>query len=157
MNTLPTPTSHPAEVIQISPEALEVANTYLTCQSISETAKTLGIAEDTVSSYLGRTEVRSYVDQIFLDLGFNNRFKMRAAMDALIQRKFRELDESDQGSTKDIAELLEMSQKMTLAILDREIALKKLEQGSLKTQVNVQVNEATNYSSLIDKLINNNL
>ncbi len=157
MNTLPTPTSHPAEVLQISPEALEIANTYLSCQSIPETAKALGVTDDVVSSYLGRHDVRSYIDQVFLDLGFNNRFRMRDAMDALIQRKFRELDESDQGSTKDIAELLEMSHKMTLAVLDREIALKKLEQGSVKTQVNVQVNEASNYSSLIDKLINNNL
>lgn len=157
MNTLPTPTSHPAEVIQISPEALEIANTYLQLQSVPETALTMGVSEDTVAHYLGRQEVRVYIDQIFLDLGFNNRFKMRQAMDALIQRKFKELDESDQGSTKDIAELLEMSHKMTKDILDREIQLKKLEQSTVKTQVNVQVNEATNYSSLIDKLINNNL
>ena len=91
-------------------------------------------------------------------MGFNNRFKMRRAMDAVLARKFQELEEADVGSSKDIAELLALSHKMTMEQLDREIQLEKLRAGgeSVKNQVNVQINEGgdgTKYGALIAKLL----
>jgi len=149
------PTAHPAEAIMISPEALEVANAYLTLQDIKKVSEELDISSELVASTLARKEVRSYIDNIFLDYGFNNRFKMREAMDAIIQRKFQELDEAGIGSSKDIADLLALSHKMTMDTLDKLIQLEKIKESNIKSQVNVQINDAgSNYGNLIERLVN---
>ena len=89
----------PAETIQIAPEALEVANCYLQLQDARKVADSLDLPVTLVTEILSRREVKSYVDHVFMDTGFNNRFEMRAAMDALIKKKFQEMHEADVGST----------------------------------------------------------
>ena len=147
----------PAETLQIAPEALEVANCYLQLQDAKRVAQELDLAPTLVTEILSRREVKSYIDHVFMDTGFNNKFEMRAAMDALIKQKFQELHESQTGSTKDIAELLQISHKMSMDLLDREIQLEKLRQGpgGPQKQVNLQINEldGSKYSHLISKLI----
>lgn len=145
----------PAETLQISPEALEVANCYLTTNSSELVAQELGVPLDKVCNILARPEVRGYIDRVFFDMGYNNRFLMRRAMDAVIKRKFEELEEAGVGSGKDIADLLHLSHKMSMDLLDREIQLQKLRTESApQRQVNVQINDdGTKYSQLIHKLI----
>ena len=145
----------PAETLQISPEALEVANCYLQTNSSEVVAQELGVPLDRVCEILARPEVRGYVDRVFFDSGYNNRFLMRRAMDAVIKRKFEELEEAGVGSGKDIAHLLHLSHKMSMDLLDREIQLQKLRTESApQRQVNVQINDdGTKYSQLIHKLI----
>ena len=145
----------PAETVQIAPEALEVANCYLQLQDAKRVADELDLAPTLVTEILSRREVKAYIDHVFMDTGFNNKFEMRAAMDALIKQKFSELHESQTGSTKDIAELLQISHKMSMDLLDREIQLEKLRAGTAPTkQVNVQINDdGSKYSSLISRLI----
>lgn len=150
------PAHHPAEVISLDPEGLEVANCYLQTQSLRETADALGVSTELVASQLARREVKTYIDGVFRDMGFNNRFKMRKAMDILISKKFQELDEAGVGSSKDIADLLALSHKMTMEELDREIALEKVRGNNVRSQVNVQINEGgggSNYGSLLEKLL----
>ena len=148
----------PAEVVHIAPESLEVANCYLQLQDARAVADELGLPIELVSDHLGRREVKRYIDQVFFDTGYNNRFLMRRAMDALIKKKFQELDESDTGSSKDIAELLQMSHKMSMDLLDRELQLEKIRAGGSgpQKQVNVQINEGldgSKYSQLVQRLI----
>lgn len=149
---------HPAEVLEISPEALEIANCYLVKQSAQEVADELSISTELVTNILARREVKAYIDQVFFDTGFNNRFRMRDAMDAIIQKKFQELDEADVGSSKDILEILALSHKMTMETLDRQIQLEKLKGNNLRTQTNIQINEGggSNYHSLIERLVKSN-
>ena len=146
----------PAEVLDISPENLDVANTYLETQSIQQTADILSVSTDMVSQILTRREVRAYIDNVFMDVGFNNRFRMRSAMDALIQKKFQELEEAEVGSGKDIADLLALSHKMSMDVLDRQLQLEKLKEANLKSQVNVQLNDfgsGSKYNTLLEKLM----
>lgn len=149
------PTYTPAEVVQISPEALEVANAYLQNQNLQEVADTLDMPKEIVMDILAKKEVKAYIDNVFFNLGFNNRFLLREAMDAIIRKKFQELEESDMGSTKDIAELLALSHKMTMDEMSKAIELKKLEQSTIKSQVNVQINDngGSKYESLIQALM----
>jgi len=151
--TLPQTT--PAEVLDISPEALEVANCFLQLQDLAKVADELDISKDLVSQILAKKEVKAYVDHVFFNLGFNNRFRMRAAMDAVIQKKFQELEESEMGSTKDIADLLALSHKMTMDEMARQIELEKLRQTNVKNQVNVQINDGggTKYDNLMKTLM----
>lgn len=151
-------TTHlPAETIKISPEALEIANCYLQLQDIRQVASNLDLDPELVTTTLARREVRGYIDQVFFDTGYNNRFLMRSAVDALIKQKFQELEEAGVGSSKDIAELLALSHKMSMDLLDREIQLEKIRQGNPgpSKQVNVQINDGdgSKYGQLIHKLI----
>lgn len=149
------PTVHPAEAIAISPEALEIANTYLVHQDTKKVADELDISLDVVANILKRREVKSYIDHVFMDLGFNNRFRLRRAMDAIIQKKFQEMDEAGVGSNKDIADLLALSHKMTMSELEKLIEYEKVKESNIKSQVNVQINDGgSNYSTLLEKIIN---
>lgn len=149
----------PCELLEINPESLEIANSYLQLSDVQKVAETLQIPVAVVTQHLNKREVKSYINQVFFDLGFNNRFKMRAAMDAVLRKKFQELEEADQGSSKDIAELLSLSHKMSMEQLDREIQLEKLRgENQPKSQVNVQINEGgdgTRYGALIATLLGN--
>jgi uncharacterized pyridoxal phosphate-containing UPF0001 family protein len=68
------------------------------------------------------------------------------------------MEESGVGSSKDIADLLALSHKMSMDLLDREIQLEKARQGQAgpQRQVNVQINnegDGSKYGQLIHKLI----
>jgi len=147
----------PAEIVKIAPEALEIANCYLQLNDPRAVADTLGLEVETVTEYLKRREVKSYIDAVFFDSGYNNRFLMRRAMDALIKQKFAELEEAGTGSQKDIAELLALSHKMAMDLMDKEIQLEKIRSGTgPQKQVNVQINEGldgSKYSKLVHQLI----
>lgn len=149
------PTTTPAEVLTISPEALEVANAYLQNSDVNAVCEDLDLTRDYVVSILDRKEVKAYINSVFFNVGFNNRFTMRKAMDALIRKKFQELEESETGSTKDIAELLELSHKMTMQELSKQIELEKLQQTNVRNQVNVQINDqgGSKYENLMKQLI----
>ena len=153
------PTTTPAEVLEISPESLEIANCYLHFQDAHQVAENLEVPVHLVTVTLARREVKAYIDQVFFDVGFNNRFKMRSAMDAIIKKKFQELEEAEVGSNKDISELLALSHKMTMEQMDRQIELEKVRNQQVKSQVNVQINEAgpggdgTRYGRLIQQLV----
>lgn len=154
------PDASPAEYIEISPESLEIANCYLQTQDIRAVADHLEVAVDLVSDVLARREVKAYIDHVFLDTGFNNRYKMRRAMDAILAKKFQEMEEAQTGSNKDILEILALSHKMTMDQMDRQIQLEKVraERAGPKTQVNLQVNNegGTNYDRLLSKLMGQN-
>ena len=151
MNTLPVDT------VAISPEYLEVANAYLIKPSAEEVAQTLGISLVDVTKILADKTVKSYIHQVFMDVGFNNRYRMRAAIDKIIERKFQDLDEAGVGSNKDILEILALSHKMSMDLVDKELALEKLKTEAANkaaaAAVNVQINNNSNYGNLIEKLL----
>ena len=149
-------TTTPAEVLQISPEFLEVANCYLQNQDIVKVAELMDLPVPMVTQILQNKQVKSYIDNVFMNLGFNNQFKMRDAMDAIIRKKFQDLEEADVGSSKDIIEILALSHKMSMEYLQKQIDLEKLQQSNIKSQVNVQINDGgdgTKYGQLIKQLV----
>ena len=146
----------PAEVLEINPENLEVANCYLQNQDIVKVAELMDLPIPLVTQILHNKQVKSYIDNVFMNLGFNNQFKMRDAMDAIIKKKFQDLEEADVGSSKDIIEILALSHKMSMEYLQKQIDLEKLQQQNIKSQVNVQINDAgdsTKYGQLIKQLV----
>lgn len=156
-NTLPIAQDTGIEAIAISPENLEIANCYLQVQDVRAVAAELDIPVDTINRVLARREIKSYIDNVFLDIGYNNRFKMRSAMDAVLQKKFQDMEEAGIGSNKDIAELLALSHKMAIEHIDKQIQLEKIRlqnDPTIKTQNNIQINDAgSNYANLLSKLL----
>jgi hypothetical protein len=144
-------TTSPTQAVAISPEALEVANCFLATQDMQQVAEQLEIPLQIMS----RREVKAYIDHVFIEAGFNNRFKIREIMDVIIKKKMQELDEADIGSTKDIADLLALSHKMTMEHLDKQIALEKIRASAPQTQVNIQENNYgdSKYGKLLHELL----
>jgi hypothetical protein len=151
----PTP---PHQDLQVSPEDLAIANCYLTLQDIRAVGEELDVSAEIVAERLAQPALKRYIDHVYLDVGFNNRHRLGSAMDAVIKKRFQELEEAGIGSTKDIADLLMMKHKMTMDQLDRQIALEKIrrESSAPQNQVNVQINEAqpqSNYDRLLAQLM----
>ena len=152
---LPAPKQGATEIVAISPENLEVANCYLQLQDLRAVASEMGVSIAVISDILEKREIKAYIDNVYFDLGYNNRFKIRSAMDAVIAKKFQDLDEAGVGSSKDISELLALSHKMSMDHLSKQIELEKLRENNIRSQVNVQINDngGSNYTSLLNKLL----
>ena len=143
---------------RISPEGLEVANAYLELGNIPAVCARLKVDESEVSEVLAKREVKGYIDQVYLDTGYRNRFKLAEALDDLIDRKMEEAEESEIYTNKDLADLLQMAHKMRIEEMKAQTELKKAEAQSVKNQVNIQHNSELpfgqgNYGELIKKLL----
>lgn len=143
--------------IKMSPEGLEIANAYLELGSIPAVCVRLKIDENQVQEYLGKREIKAYIDQVYLDTGYRNRFKLANALDDIIDRKMEEAEESQIYSNKDLADLLQMAHKMRMDEIKAMAELEKAKAGNIKNQTNVQINELPfgqgNYGKLMEKLL----
>ena len=57
------------EITTISPEGLEVANSYLTLGNIRGVCEQLQVEEKKVVDILNKREVKKYIDTVYLDTG----------------------------------------------------------------------------------------
>ena len=145
-------------VTKMSPEGLEIANSYLEHGSIPAVCDTLGDTENEVAEVLNKREIRQYIDTVFLDTGYRNRFKLSETLDLLIEKKLEEAEETQIYSNKDMADLLAMAHKMRIEELKAQTEMEKAKAQTVKTQVNIQDNSGLpfgqgNYGKLLQKLI----
>jgi|TARA_R100000149_G_C5816108_1_gene97352 L-lactate utilization protein LutC len=144
---------------RISPEGLEIANSYLEKGNIKDVCTELALPEADVSEYLAKREVKQYIDQVYLDTGYRNRFKLADTLDTVIDKKLEEAEESEIYSSKDLADLLQMAHKMRMDELKAQAEIEKAKASSIKTQNNVQINAGEvpfgqgNYGELMKKLL----
>ena len=142
----------------MSPEGLEIANSYLEHGSIPAAATALAITEDTVSEALNKREIKQYIDTVYLDTGYRNRFKLSETLDLLIEKKLEEADETEIYTNKDMADLLALAHKMRMDEMKAQTELEKAKLGTIKNQVNIQDNGGLpfgqgNYGLLLKKLL----
>ena len=142
---------------KISPEGLEIANAYLQYGSIPSVSTQLGVAENIISEMLNRREVKQYIDTVYLDTGYRNRFKLADTLDTLIEKKMEEAEESEIYTSKDLADLLQMAHKMRIDEMKAQTELEKAKATNIKNQTNIQVNGGGfgqgNYGKLMEKLL----
>ena len=146
------------ELTTISPEGLEVANSYLTFGNIRAVVEQLGVAENKVVELLNKREVKKYIDTVYLDMGYRNKNNIASLLDEMIESKLDEAKESGVYSNKDLADLLQMAHKMRMDEIKAQAELQKAEATSVKSQTNIQVNEGVpfgqgNYGQLMEKLL----
>ena len=149
--------SNPNHLVPISPEGLEIAKVYLETQDINITAAKLGIDQLQVAQYLEKPEVKNYVDQVYLNAGYRNRFRLAEIMDQIVERKLTELNEAEVGSSKDILEILQFAHKMRMDELAAQTKLEATRASQVKSQTNIQINSPygdSNYGRLLDQLLN---
>lgn len=138
------------EVVLASPEDIEIANAYLQLGEIAKVADYMSIPQHKVVEMLAKKEVKRYLDNVYLDLGYRNRDKIAAVMDKIIESKLEQAEETGLYSNKDLVEIMQIAHKMRMD----EIKAQNERQGS---QTNIQVNNdfGSNYQKLMDSLIAN--
>jgi len=149
------------EVTTISPEGLEIANSYLQFGNIRGVCQHLQVTEDRVVEALNKREVKKYIDTVYLDMGFRNKNNIASALDEIIASKLEEAQESGMYSNKDLADLLQIAHKMRMDEIKAQADAEKAT-TNIRTQNNVQINDGSipfgqgNYGKLMDKLLNGN-
>jgi hypothetical protein len=138
------------DLVTITPEGLEIAQTYLALGSAAEAANELGISLYQVTQWLNKPEVKRFIDNVYLDTGYRNKNLLGSALDEIIASKLEESQETGMYTKKDLVDLLELAHKMRMDEL-------KLQQSStssmnVKTQNNVQINGGGNLGALVEKL-----
>ena len=128
---IPSPEYRP-----LAPEALEIANKNIECMDIEKTALALKIDTHLVAEYVSRPVVRQYINEVFMNTGYRNRFKLGSLLDRIIDKKLEELEEAGLSSNKDILEIIE-----TLLRLRRDEY--SISNPSSK-QTNIQINNTNN-------------
>ena len=147
------------ELTTISPEGLEVANSYLQFGNIRGVCDHLQVAENKVVDILTKREVKKYIDTVYLDMGYRNKNNIGTVLDEMIASKLEEAQETGVYSSKDLADLLQMAHKMRMDEIKAQADLAKAESSNIKNQTNVQINEGVpfgqgNYGKLMEKLLN---
>lgn len=139
----------PDQTYKINPEALEFVQTYLSCLDLDEAANQLNITKDEASYFLNQKEVKRFIDTVFLEQGYMNRFKLSSILEDVIKSKLEEAAETGIYSGKDLIDILKFMHTMHM---DHA----KLMVEGPKNQTNVQVNNSfggDNLGSLIDRII----
>ena len=132
--------------ISILPESLEVANTYLETASIEDTALRFNTSSENISRILNEKQVKDYINNIYIDTGYRNRFKLTQVLDKLIDEKLQEGLDTGFFTKADLLDLLKFSHQLRM---DEA----KINQTN---QTNVQINEfggGGNYAALMEKLM----
>lgn len=132
---------------RISPEGFDIANAWLQYGTIAETANALQVSESSVVTALKEPTIKSYLDSVYLDMGYRNRNKLGALLDKIIDMKIQEAEDSEMWTSKDIIDLITLAHKMRMDEIKATT--------NTSTTVNVaNFNEGSNYGKLMEKLIN---
>lgn len=132
--------------IALTPEALDIANAYITYGSAKETADQLQIPEYQIVQLLERSDVKDYITGIYLDRGYRNKHKLGSVLDKMIDAKMEEAEESGIYTSKDLLELLQFAHKMRMD---------ELKNDTTGPTVNIANFGQGNYGQLMEKLLNN--
>lgn len=144
-----TALTNPDDTYKLNPEALDFVQTYLACLNVDEAADSLGISREEAAGYLNQREVKRFMDTIFMEQGYMNRFKLSGILETVINSKLEEADETGVYSGKDLVDILTLMHKIQM---DHAKIAKETAPG---TQNNVQVNNygEGNLGSLIEQIV----
>lgn len=144
----------------MSPEGMDVIEAYLQCGSdVPSAARSLGMSEIAFRDIMNRSEVKNYLNDIFMESGFRNRDRLFGVLDEVIKHKLEELEETGMGSDQDIMDILWKAHKMKMEEMKMMVELEKVKAAARTpaNQTNIQNNIIAgagdqNYMDLITSL-----
>lgn len=144
----------------MSPEGMDVIEAYLQCGSdVPSAARSIGMSEIAFRDIMNRSEVKNYLNDIFMESGFRNRDRLFGVLDEVIKRKLEELEETGMGSDQDIMDILWKAHKMKMEEMKMMVELEKAKAAvrAPANQTNIQNNIIAgagdqNYMDLITSL-----
>ncbi|MFP9170008.1 hypothetical protein ACLI2G_14585, partial [Enterococcus faecalis] len=139
---------------------MDVIEAYLQCGSdVPSAARSLGMSEIAFRDIMNRSEVKNYLNDIFMESGFRNRDRLFGVLDEVIKRKLEELEETGMGSDQDIMDILWKAHKMKMEEMKMMVELEKVKAAARTpaNQTNIQNNIIAgagdqNYMDLITSL-----
>lgn len=137
------------DIVKIAPENLEVANAYLSTGSALIAAEQLGVTPDVVYAIIEKSDVKSYMDQVYLDQGYRNRFKLAELLDEITENKIAEARESEVYTSKDLVDIIQLQHK--IATDHAKTTTTKAVTNQTNNQLNVYGDG--NYGKLMEKLL----
>ncbi|MFP9048249.1 hypothetical protein, partial [Enterococcus faecalis] len=118
-----------------------------------------GMSEIAFRDIMNRSEVKNYLNDIFMESGFRNRDRLFGVLDEVIKRKLEELEETGMGSDQDIMDILWKAHKMKMEEMKMMVELEKVKAAARTpaNQTNIQNNIIAgagdqNYMDLITSL-----
>lgn len=143
-----TALTNPDESYRLNPEALAFVEVYMTNLDLGETAQALQISKEDAAGLLRQKEVQRFMDTVFIEQGYLNRFKLTGLLETVIQSKLEEAEETGVYTGKDLLDILQFMYKIQSDHVKRE------EEKGPSKQTNVQVNNyGDNLGSLIDRIV----
>jgi hypothetical protein len=127
---------------EIDPQHMVVANEMLCGRSIPDIANLTGLSNDQVTAIAERSEVRRYVDAVYMSQGYLNRVRRMQVINRVIDEKLAEAAETGVYSKRDLLEWLKLLNDM-----DRDSRPKA---PTTAVQVN---NHTNNYTNLMQDLL----
>jgi hypothetical protein len=112
-------------------------------------ASSLGIPPDRVYEILAKSDVKEYMNSVYLDQGYRNRFRLAELLDEIIENKLQEAREAGVYSSKDLVDIISLAHKISE---DH----RKTDKTTIRQQNNVQINSPFgegNYGKLMEKLL----
>ncbi|MFP9216373.1 hypothetical protein, partial [Enterococcus faecalis] len=126
---------------------------------VPSAARSLGMSEIAFRDIMNRSEVKNYLNDIFMESGFRNRDRLFGVLDEVIKRKLEELEETGMGSDQDIMDILWKAHKMKMEEMKMMVELEKVKAAARTpaNQTNIQNNIIAgagdqNYMDLITSL-----
>jgi len=138
------------KLVKMAPENLEVANAYLSTGNAIAVASELQITPDKVYEVLEKNEVKEYINSVYLDQGYRNRFRLAELLDEVIEHKIQEARESEVYSSKDLVDIIALAHKITIEHSKEAKATTNIKQQNV--QINSPFGEG-NYGKLMEKLL----
>lgn len=134
---------------KLAPEGFDIANAYLEYGSVEEVAQVMQIPRHEVAAILTRSDVKDYIDGIYLDMGYRNKNRLGSLLDKMIDAKIAEAEETGVYTSKDLYDLIALVHKM------RMDELKLAEKPAIGTNVNIANFGEGNYGKLMSTLMGN--
>jgi hypothetical protein len=129
------------EAPELDPQHLLVANELLCGKSIPSIAETTGLSTDQVTAIVERSEIRRYVDAVYMSQGYLNRVRRMQIINRVVDEKLAEAAETGVWSKRDLLDWMKLLNDM-----DKESRPKA---PTTAVQVNHQTN---NYTTLMQDL-----
>jgi hypothetical protein len=129
------------EAPELDPKFLVIANELLSGKSIPQIAEEYSLTNDQVTSVVERSEVKRYIDSVYMSQGYLHRSRRLKIINEVIDEKLAEARETGVFSKRDLLEWLKLLNDM-----ERDSRPK---QPTTAVQVNNQTN---NYSTLMQDL-----
>lgn len=151
MNNMVEAQENPVAEYKLSPESLRISEVYLSCLDITETARELDISQEEVTHFLNKKEVKRFMDTVWMEQGYRNRYKLGNLLDTIVESKLEEAEESEVYTNKDLLDVIQVIGKMRIEELK---IMKDIEK--ISSQTNVQINDAgasSNLGKLIESLV----
>ena len=127
---------------EIDPQHMVIANAMLCGKSIPQISELTGLSNDQVTAIAERSEVRRYVDAVYMSQGYLNRVRRMQVINKVIDEKLAEAADTGVYSKRDLLEWLKLLNDM-----DRDSRPKA---PTTAVQVN---NHTNNYTNLMQDLL----